>query len=1016
VQPLQNVLSISTAGKNRYLLHFNSLHSLTQWTAGIRLAMFEHASLQELYTGSLIAGKGKKLNNIRVIMERTRLKTEDWARVRFGAGTPWRRCWCVIEPPDEKDFQKLQKTIKKRSAYERPPVLKGVIKFYDAKKTKKAMPIATITDAYSAYAIYPQAKPLIDQSTLVKVEGRITIHSQPESKTEGFVFVMPEAHPGVTGFEMMLRWLFPVYDTFSLYGRPRSLIADTLDPRGLMFAMPKQKRYGYLEIIDVAGLIHADGSKDWSEREWRKQMKELTSRRMEMRRTAPSREGSQLGGRRGPRTSLPARPGDFRYDDNVSIRSTPSTSHQNNQSTEADFATPQKAGTAPPGGPFPPPANNYHTRAVSESVAFPSPSRSNRQKDSYVPSRLSTDHEFIETQAGPQPPNQRLPSRNGQPSLESQHGRDSSDSERRQTSRGAPGDIRNDLPAAAPTGPVTAPPAFAHQEGDRPQTRPQASPDMRRANSRMSTATLSQMVDATGMRPINGEAAAAGAVAAWNTRNGGRGEGGAVSGVNETPQRREMTADQGVSPEGVVGGKPFEEGQIPNNQTALNLLHPPPNKSRSSSAKSITRKALPSQTATDSYLASVTKESGTGASIIAASARPDDHYSTQQDQVQTLPDQHSHHDKGVNDENISYSPRNASTQEFNRLQDSNNSDTRTRTGVLKSVGDPMPPMPLREAPTIDFGPTASLTPLPGGDLSKSESRHVNALRNQYDHPRDNATPLAQTNGQRSSSYGKSSPVEGSDSRPNLHSRSASFDKRTMAWQPGAVIGAGRQSPSPAITPEEFVQWRASANRTPSGYVPQRSRSSGYFGVDRPISGEWSKKKDNPSRPQSRGPSPTMNQQQDYSSRLSAHEQEHLARMTGSPLINVPRKSENQAGLIGAIHAREQEKRNMRDGVSGQMVQHAIAQRHQQAQAQVQAQQAAQVAYGYPQQNQGYQDGRGQLISAATWSPQQQLGQNAQWTGHYAQGQTGNNLPQQNPSQQYNPSYTGYYGQQNGYQG
>ena len=137
VQPLQNVLSISTAGKNRYLLHFNSLHSLTQWTAGIRLAMFEHASLQELYTGSLIAGKGKHLNNIRVIMERTKFRHEDWARVRFGAGTPWRRCWCVIEPPDEKEWQRATKSMKKRTAYERPVYPKGDIKFYDTKKTTK---------------------------------------------------------------------------------------------------------------------------------------------------------------------------------------------------------------------------------------------------------------------------------------------------------------------------------------------------------------------------------------------------------------------------------------------------------------------------------------------------------------------------------------------------------------------------------------------------------------------------------------------------------------------------------------------------------------------------------------------------------------------------------------------------------------------------------------------------------------------------------------------------------------
>src|SRR6266704_6545685 len=81
-QKLEHILSVSTAASNKYLFHFNSFNSLTQWTAGIRLAMYEHATLQEAYTGSLIAGKGKALNNIRTILERTKVKREDWARVR----------------------------------------------------------------------------------------------------------------------------------------------------------------------------------------------------------------------------------------------------------------------------------------------------------------------------------------------------------------------------------------------------------------------------------------------------------------------------------------------------------------------------------------------------------------------------------------------------------------------------------------------------------------------------------------------------------------------------------------------------------------------------------------------------------------------------------------------------------------------------------------------------------------------------------------------------------------------
>lgn len=285
-QPLQNILSISTAGKNRYLLHFNSHHSLVQWTAGIRLAMYEFSILQEAYTGALIAGKGKTLNNINVIMERARFKTEAWVRVRFGAGVPWRRCWCVISPPDEKEYAKMQKDLKKRSAYDRGavPHLKGDIKFYDAKvegkKQKKAVPIATITDAYAAYGIYPQARALVDASTLIKIEGNVSIHTDPPSSAEGFVFIMPETHPMVTGFEMLLRFLFPTWDTFCLYGRPGKLVASTLDQRSLMFAMPKHRRYGYLEILDVTGLCTDKTSQGWTERDWRKKLKDATATRM----------------------------------------------------------------------------------------------------------------------------------------------------------------------------------------------------------------------------------------------------------------------------------------------------------------------------------------------------------------------------------------------------------------------------------------------------------------------------------------------------------------------------------------------------------------------------------------------------------------------------------------------------------------------------------------------------------------------------------------------------------------
>ncbi|KAH7025382.1 hypothetical protein B0J12DRAFT_384705 [Macrophomina phaseolina] len=521
-QTLHNVLSVSTAANNRYLFHFNSLNSLTQWTAGIRLAMFEHSSLQEAYTGSLIAGKGRFLNNIRSIMERTRFKYEDWARVRFGAGTPWRRCWCVITPPDEKEFSKIQKALKKGTIYNRSqPVVKGDVKFYETRKvTKKTRPIATITDAYSAYAIYPQSKPLIDQSTLVKVEGRITIHSTPESTTEGFVFVMPEVHPAVSGFEIMLRFLFPVFDTFGIYGRPSRLVADPLDTRSLMFAMPKDRRYGYLDILDVASLIHTDGSQNWSERQWRKQMKDLTSKRMTSLPTDPQRSRRNTTSR----TSLPpSRTASIRFSDGGSTHSQPGTRTASPaRNDDLGFQPPRRADTASPNS-----ALMRHQRSVSERVGN---------------SRLMHSRNASEDYDAPPPPPAHRVALNGL-------NRDSPGSDASSTySSGhdqfaSEGESPHDLPevgavaaAKPPPTPVHSPPDFSHGPGQKPRTQPYGAEELRRAQSGIDEATLQEMAEASN-RPIPANVAAAGAAAAWKSNRGSWGPHGRRSDESERNQR-----------------------------------------------------------------------------------------------------------------------------------------------------------------------------------------------------------------------------------------------------------------------------------------------------------------------------------------------------------------------------------------------------------------------------------------------------------------------------------------------
>lgn len=1193
--------------------------------------MFENSTLHEAYTGSLIAGKGRLLNNIKVIMDRTRLKNEDWTRVRFGAGTPWRRCWCVITPPDEKDIQKQQRLLRKKSAYERTAPLKGSIKFYDTKKTKKAQPIATIKDAYSAYAIYPQSKPLIDQSTLVKIEGSIMIHSTPETTTDGFVFVMPEVHPAVSGFEMMLRYLFPVYDVFALYGRPNRLIADTLDTRSLMFALPQEKRYGYLEILDVAGMIHETGSQSWSEREWRLKMKELTSARM-TRMTTNGRPRSRASSYRGYRNSLPSRAGTLRYEDGASIRSTPSLHHHEGMPP----MPPPHSDSAPPFDQHftPPRPRVQHQRSYSEStppISTPPRQRSQRHgpDQSYTPSRLSHEqsrpsyegaapgrlsHEQSRPsfeqgrqtyeqsrrsyEQAPPPPAHAIPigmaarappMQNYAAELGGSNERSSSESERRFGGYEADRqEIRQEMRPASPPSQVAAPPAFSHEPGARPQKRPGVNEQLRRENSRLSITTLSQLAEA-GKAGTTGTAAA-GAAAAWRTKsqrslNGMSPENQGQRGVNLNASQSAITADRS-SPEGLVLAKtrrpvpsredstdttgssqagpqtppyykdkplmssydllspqnpssravsPLSQSSIPsppaqpqaetasarhfsrNNMAMaaatsassqnLAINKPPPipmtterpQVQRSSTSRSsVSRKPVPPRTPTlpagPPAPIAAPPISSAKSSLDSLSDRYIDEEALNrvlaQQRTESLAsekqDRHRDDEISVYDNDSTVSPDYASTRKSTETRRSGPSIEQPRRGVLKSVGTVeliqqevkvgdvsyrpgATPEPLNpNIPTVDFGPTQAYNPT-------ARSRLVTS-----------ATPM-QLAHERSGSSDRFTPSPGRESSPvaqrspgvyplghagDSHERSPSRNlitpepqrrsplgspiatdngnRRSVAWQPGAQIGASSPGARQPITPEQFVHQRAAANRMVTPIYAHGRQGSAIPtppAMPRNLSGEWPVQQQKrqssygnelAARSHSWTASTLMNTFGDYTAHLSAREQEHVAKATGSPLINMAGNPHKNApaqggGLIGAIEAREREKKDAKQGLSGQAIQQAIAQRQQQSQGQSyqhQRQQSFQVPtpqFAMPgqfpttppqqlpvQQQYSWNPQQQQQWASYQQHPQQQYAQpqRQQWTPPAAQ-QFGGTQPA-SPSWQQSIQYQGNYQQQGQY--
>ncbi|SPN96742.1 related to CAF120 CCR4 Associated Factor 120 kDa [Cephalotrichum gorgonifer] len=972
-QPLQNILSISTAGRNRYLLHFNSHDALVQWTASIRLAMFEYTTLQEAYTGALIAGKGKSLNNINVIMERMRVKNEAWVRVRFGAGVPWRRCWCVINPPDEKEYQKAQKEMKKRSAYDRSqvPLLKGDIKFYDSKKEsskkqKKSRPIATIADAQAAYAIYPQAKALVDASTLLKIEGTITIHSDPPSSTEGFVFVMPETHPAVSGFEMLLRYLFPTWDTFCLYGRPGRLVASTLDARSLMYAMPKGRRYGYLSIADVANLITAEGGATWTEREWRKRLKDLTGTRMNEIDESGYTHSRTNSNRSNNLSYIPETNG------NGHPPSRPRIGF-------AGDAAPPQAAVAPPqhpdrlrGGAETPISDEDISRdfdgmrnlqtpePVSQPPAFSHGPQSRPGAKAYhsselrrANSRLSQSTLSHIAKAGGVPlPAQDHPNQGGANDLFLANG-------------GArQGDHPQPVPVHPSTNPVGVP---ANHDGSRevlntpaPFPAEYASPPNR--THPLAYRDAPQMHDgppprpSTDSRSTNSDSRLPGpgqnpqdpmqrSYAGSYRPNNPPSRGGPPSERSQHSQRRGDMSPTTASSADSFGGHMIDQAVI--DRIRANEADDSP---------------IPDYYREDSMSSTSSNRYGGPGAYHAQQSPPSDGRRMQgpgggyQGGIRNVHRQDSHR----SDADSTTSPDYASTH---KSSEAGSLVERPRAGVLKTVGGAESPGTRSltsdfDLPDVNFGPTIGHNPQPRGMMASP--------------PRNQQRPqVAQVNPR------PAPPEQG-------HAREDSSDtlRRSMMWQPGVASGSPRGE---GISVEDYVQQRAAAASSPMishsrGSSNARSTTPTQAMARRRSQDLLTKRHSRDSsvdllqqRPGSRGANAALDTANvgGISSHLSAREQEQVARATGAPLLNMGGggKPQQGLGLVGAIENREKEKQQVKAGYSSQTVQNAIEQRERQGYQQQMRQQQYQL-----QQQQQFQQQFQQQQPPAGYHPNMQQGQ------------------------------------------
>lgn len=271
-QLLENVIIVLTTLKNRYIIQLRSYDSLKDWYLALRLATFEYQLLQEAYTGALLSARGLRLSDIKTILAEKRFNHEDWVKIRYGSGMAWRRCYAVIEPS----------TVRKKQ------FIPGRMLLYESDNVKKKNVIGVITDATLVTAVYPQLHFFIDKSTIMKLEGSINFKLPSVKRTkkseadslETSLFIMPEQHLSVPGFDTLIRFLIPLFDSFGLYGRPKRLKADRIDPDSLVFGLPTLPHVHYLNVDDALNLVALQQYLSWDQGVWRENFKKILRQKL----------------------------------------------------------------------------------------------------------------------------------------------------------------------------------------------------------------------------------------------------------------------------------------------------------------------------------------------------------------------------------------------------------------------------------------------------------------------------------------------------------------------------------------------------------------------------------------------------------------------------------------------------------------------------------------------------------------------------------------------------------------
>lgn len=223
------MLTINTAGSNLTFFTCPDSDSVVSWVAGVRLATWEKSRLEEIYTAHRLRttfSDGGVWRDPRIAFNRGRI--EGWAQVKIAGHSEWDRVWMVLFSASQAEVAapKVKEStpgISKRGIENlaggniRIPI-RSSIAFYTTRRGKpQRQARMTLYNITQAFAVSPEPVGVVDESTLIKVEGLMSQEEAAEilRGREGWVLIRPEiknAGGKKRGLEM-IKWIVGQYAT-----------------------------------------------------------------------------------------------------------------------------------------------------------------------------------------------------------------------------------------------------------------------------------------------------------------------------------------------------------------------------------------------------------------------------------------------------------------------------------------------------------------------------------------------------------------------------------------------------------------------------------------------------------------------------------------------------------------------------------------------------------------------------------------------------------------------------------